>query len=333
MCAKERKVPKAVLIDCDPGVDDALALALAMASPELDVQAVTTVHGNVPGGWSYRNAKRMVSFFHSRLKKPGGCPPVFRGEALPLRRKKINRALSLAIHGPDGLGHLFQRRKPVVTFRGRPESSSQLILNLARKLGKKLTIIAVGPLTNLAVATKQDRRVMKGVGEIVIMGGTAQMPGNSTPAAEFNIHCDPEAAEGVLGCGAPITLVGLDVTRKVLLPSRALQGGGPFRGALRELAKPTISFAKRLRKLDGVTLHDPLAVAVAIDPTFVKCEKRLVSVDCGDGPARGMTVVDLRAESPDSQSGTPLVRVALEVHEKRVLQFFLKRMEAYRGWF
>ncbi len=331
MPAKKRG-RRAVLIDCDPGVDDALALALALASPELDVRAVTTVQGNVPARWAYRNARRAVAYFQGLLPEPGVPPPVFPGEAYPLRRGRIDRRVSYQIHGEDGLGDLFRRRKPP-SLPGEPGGAApQAILDLARRMGNSLTLIAVGPLTNLAVAVRRDRRAMAGVGGIVIMGGAVQMPGNVTAVAEFNIHCDPEAAEAVLNCGAPVTLVGLDVTRRAVLPSKALRGGGAFRRTLRDLVRPYVAFSKRHRGLDGTTLHDPLAVAVAIDPNLVRFEKRPVSVECGDGPARGMTVVDLRADAPPTEPGASGVRVALDLDEKRFLRFFLNRLEAYCGW-
>ncbi|MEE9240947.1 MAG: nucleoside hydrolase [bacterium] len=328
----KKEVRRAVLIDCDPGVDDALALALALASPELDVRAVTTVHGNVPARWAYRNARRAVAYFQGLLKDPASPPPVLPGEALPLRRRRIDRRVSFQIHGKDGLGDLFRSRKPVPPPRGPNEPAPQVISNLARRMGKSLTLIAMGPLTNLAVALRQDRRALAGVGGIVVMGGAARMPGNVTASAEFNVHCDPDAAEVVLNCGAPVTLVGLDVTRRAVLPSRTLLGGGPFRRALRDLVRPYAAFSKRRRGVDGTTLHDPLAVAVAIDPGLVRSETRQVSVECGDGPARGMTVVDLRADALPARPGACGVKVAFDLDEKRFLRFFLSRLEAYRGW-
>lgn len=321
-----------VLIDCDPGVDDALALALALSSPELDVRAITTVFGNVPLKWSYRNARRVVSWLREWSAFPSSSPPVYPGAVQPLRPKKINRQVSYAIHGADGLGDLFRRRKPPYSQPGSGEMASTVMLTLAHELRKALTIIAIGPLTNLAIAIRENRKVMAGVGRIVIMGGNVQMPGNVTPAAEFNVHCDPDAAQVVFHCGAPVTMVGLDVTRRAVLPSQAIQGGGAFRRAVRDLVRPYTAFAKRRRALDGTTLHDPLAVGVAIKPDLVCCEKRSVSVDCGEGPARGMTVVDIRPDAAISHKGTK-VDVALKVDERRFLRFFLRRMESYRGWF
>ena len=202
-----------------------------------------------------------------------------------------------------------------------------VLAGLARQLKGALRIIAVGPLTNLARAVRLDREALAGVGRIVVMGGAARMPGNATPAAEFNIHCDPEAAAVVMGCGAPITMVGLDVTRRALLPSSSLKGGGPFRRALRDLVRPYAAFSRKHRGVDGVVLHDPLAVAAAIDPGLLGCRSREVVVECGKGPARGMTVVDLRSPHPGRG-----VEVALEVDEKRFLRFFLGRLRKFRGW-
>ncbi len=329
-----RKKPFPALIDCDPGIDDALALALAMASPELDLCAVTTVHGNIPMGRAFRNARRVISFLGAHLRYPDSLPPVYPGAGGPLGGGRIDRSVSYAIHGNDGLGDLFRQRKPpaLAPRRRDDQSADQVIAALSRRLGKALCIIAIGPLTNLALAVRRNRKSLAGVGRIVVMGGAAQMPGNATETAEFNVHCDPEAADVVLNCGAPITMIGLDVTRRVVLPSRALRGGGPFRRALLDLTRPYIGYSKKRRGIDGVTLHDPLAVAAAIEPGLVRCLRRRVSVECGSGPARGMTVVDLRAGADAPRRNAPGADVALEVDAKRFLRLFLSRLGTYRGW-
>ncbi len=341
--AKKKQIP--TLIDCDPGIDDALAIALALASPELDLRAITTVNGNVPARWAYRNGCRVVSFLGMHLRSPRPLPAVYPGAGRPLGGGRVDRKISVSIHGEDGLGDLFRKRKPPAP--GLPNKnrlpdesrvasqgieSSQVIVSLSRSLGSALSIIAIGPLTNLALAVRRDRMALAGVGRIVVMGGAAQMPGNASSTAEFNVHCDPEAAELVMNCGAPITMIGLDVTRRAVLPSRSLRGGGEFRGALRDLVRPYIGFSKRRRGVDGVTLHDPLAVAAAMEPGLVGCLRRKVSVECGNGPARGMTVVDLRPGAGAPVSHTRRVEVAMEVDEKRFLRLFLSRLRAYRGW-
>lgn len=322
-----------MVIDCDPGVDDALALALALASPELNLLAVTTVRGNVPVAVAFRNARWLVAWLAARLPRPRALPPVHPGGSRPLGRGRVDWRASFAIHGPDGLGRLFSggRRPPRLEGRAR-EGAEEVLLSLARRWGRRLTVVALGPLTNLARVHRRDPSALPGVGRLVVMGGAALMPGNVTPAAEFNIHCDPEAAEAVFRSGARITMVGLDVTRRAFLPSRALWGGGPFRRALRDLTSIYAGFSRRRRGRDGVVLHDPLALAAALRPDLLGCECLPVTVDCGQGPARGMTVVDLRTEAPRGRVRRSLVEVALDVDERSFLRFFLGRMRSYRGW-
>ena len=321
-----KKIP--VAIDCDPGVDDALALALALASPEIELVAVTTVRGNVPAGTAFRNARRVVAWLGAQLSHPRDLPPVHPGGSRSLGRGRVDGETSSAIHGPDGLGRLFSGgRRPPRLERNTGLRAEEALLALARKRGRGLTVVALGPLTNLARVHQRDPSALPGLGRIVVMGGAGRMPGNVTPAAEFNIHCDPEAARIVFRSGARVTLVGLDVTRRAFLPSRALDGGGPFRKALRDLISVYAGFSRRRRGRDGVVLHDPLALAAAIRPGLLGCERLPVEVECGRGPARGMTVIDLRAERPRGN-----VDVALEVDERSFLRFFLSRMRSYRGW-
>ena len=317
-----------VVIDCDPGVDDALALALALASPELDLLAVTAVRGNVPAGRAFRNARRVVAWLGAQLSHPRDLPPVHPGGSRPLGRDRIDWKASAAIHGPDGLGRLFPGvLRPPRLERNPGQGAEEALISLARKWGRRLTVVALGPLTNLARVHQRDPSALPGVGRIVVMGGAGRMPGNVTPAAEFNIHCDPEAARVVFQSGARITLVGLDVTQRAFLPSRALERGGAFRKGLRDLVSVYADFCKRRRGMDGVFLHDPLALAAAIRPGFLRCERLPVTVECGRGPARGMTVVDLRAEAPKGR-----IEVALDLDERSFLRFFLERMRSYRGW-
>lgn len=321
-----KKIP--VVIDCDPGVDDALALALALASPELEVLAVTAVRGNVPAARAFRNARRVLAWLGAHLPRP--LPPVHPGSARPLGGGRVNRETSAAIHGADGLGRLFSgRRRPPSLGRGSGEGAGEVLRSLGRRWGRGLTLIALGPLTNLARLHRRDPTILPGVGRVVVMGGAARMPGNATPAAEFNIHCDPEAAKTVFRSGARITMVGLDVTRRAFLPSQSLRGGGPFRRAIRDLVWTYAGFSRRRRGRDGIVLHDPLALAAAIRPGLLRCERLPVAIDCGRGPARGMTVVDLRAEA---FKGDSRVEVALDVDERSFLRFFLSRMRSYRGW-
>ncbi|MFQ5693278.1 MAG: nucleoside hydrolase [Nitrospinota bacterium] len=323
--------PRRIAIDCDPGVDDALALALALVCPKVEIQAVTTGHGNVPARWACRNARRWLELCRAHLPEGWPLPTVYRGAAGPLRPRRVDRSISLAIHGEDGLGGLASGGRPALPRSAPvgPPPAHLRLLELARTWGRSLTVVALGPLTNLALAVRRDPAALRRVGRIVVMGGAARMPGNATAAAEFNIHCDPEAAAAVFACGAPVTLVGLDVTRRVVLSSRALGGGGSFRRLVRRLTRPYIDYSKRNRGTDGCVLHDPLALGEAVRPGFLRCARRRVEVECGNGPARGMTVVDLR---PGREAlGGAGVEVALEVDAPRFLRFFLSRLRTYRG--
>ena len=319
------------LIDCDPGVDDALALAMGFASPFFRYDAVTTVHGNVSARLAYRNARRLVSFLRDHLESPIPDVPVYRGASLALDGSRLNRSESRAIHGPEGMGAMFDKKRRL-RRPGRASSKPawEVIVEQAAKRGSALTIVTLGPLTNLALALRRAPGAFSRVKRIVVMGGAARMPGNVTPAAEFNIFCDPLAAKEVFSSGLPITMVGLDVTRRALLSVDEFKGGGSFRAALRDLIRVYARFAKKRRGAEDITLHDPLALAVAMKPDLVETASCRVDVDASEGIARGMTVVDLR-ENKGSRIKNP-VDVALDLDVKGFMAFFISHLRKYRGW-
>ncbi|MFQ6112279.1 MAG: nucleoside hydrolase, partial [Nitrospinota bacterium] len=231
-------VRKAVVLDCDPGVDDALAIALALASPELRLLAITTTHGNAPVSQGTENALRVLEVLRRGGLPERHLPPVYQGSAHPLKRARgaVNLT-ALDVHGGDGLGGISRKLdrmgrplSPPPSLKKEREGAISALLRIAEREGKRLTVIATGPLTNLARALRVSGSPLRGVREIILMGGTAMEPGNASPVAEFNIFCDPEAAREVFSSGVPITMVGLDVTRKVLLRREQLKGGkGLFR--------------------------------------------------------------------------------------------------------
>lgn len=328
---KGESAARRVLVDCDPGVDDALALAMGFASSRLRCVAVTTGHGNVSARLAYRNARRLVAFLRAHLDRPGPEVPVHPGAALALDGSRLNRGESRMIHGADGLGAMFGRKSRLLPLRrGSSTPAWEVIVERARELGPALTIVTLGPLTNLALALRRAPDALARVRRIVVMGGAARMPGNATPAAEFNVYCDPRAAAEVFSSGLPVTMVGLDVTRRALLRVDELAGGGSFRAALRDLVRTYARFAKARRGADAVTLHDPLALAVAMKPGLVKTRRCRVDVEAGGGLARGMTLVDLR-ESAGRRVERP-VDVALDVDAGGFLSLFLSRLREYRGW-
>jgi purine nucleosidase/pyrimidine-specific ribonucleoside hydrolase len=317
-----------LLIDTDPGIDDALAIAMALGSPEVSIEAITTVAGNVPVELATRNLLRLLS-----LAAPARVPPVGRGAAAPIRGPLVTAA---HVHGDDGLGNV----EDLLDRDGRPRyplSSSlalemrdgaDLILETADRVGRDLTVVALGPLTNLAVALERDRRVLSRTGRIVVMGGAVAVPGNTTPAAEFNFHVDPEAAATVLEAGLPIELVPLDVTRRVVVReadvARAVGDDPPPLGRLvADIARH--GFASGSDGVDaGIVLHDPLAVGVAIDASLAGFEAMSVAVECEGRLTRGMSVADRRPRRGGGPA--PNCRVAMSIDAPRFLRMFLERL-------
>lgn len=296
----------AVLIDTDPGIDDALALLFAWGSSELSVEAITTVAGNVPVEVGTTNAFRLLD-----LRLPVPMPRVAVGAAQPLARPLLT---AVKYHGKDGLGDLPDW--PPVRERPVAEDAASVIVEAARRLGERLTLIALGPLTNLALALQADPTAMARVGRVVIMGGAVDVAGNVTPTAEFNIHVDPDAAARVWASGLPIDLVPLDATRQAMLLRGELMAAlattpGP-------VATRIAAFTERGFRVDreggarGMILHDPLAVGVAVDPTLVTWEQARLTV----GP---------EGETRRAGGGTNC-RVARVVHRERFLSAFLARL-------
>lgn len=290
-----------VLIDTDPGIDDALALLLAWGSPEITVEAVTTVAGNVPLERGTTNVFRLLA-----LRRPSPVPPVAEGASGPL-----TRPLSTATryHGEDGLGDLADWAPVVATPDKR--TAADLMVEMAGRLGRRLTLVALGPLTNVALALAAGD-ALAGVGRVVIMGGAVDVPGNVTPTAEFNIHVDPEAAMRVFAAGLPVDVVPLDATRQATLHRHELEAA--LARTPGTIATRIAAFTQRAFRLDGgaMHLHDPLAVAVAIDPTLVEWKPLRLAVTT-DGATR-------RASGPAN------CRMATRVDRERFLRTFLGRL-------
>jgi purine nucleosidase/pyrimidine-specific ribonucleoside hydrolase len=305
-----------VLIDTDPGIDDALALLLAWGSPELAVEAMTTVAGNVAVDTATRNLDRLLA-----LRRPSPAPRVGVGAAAPLGRPLVTAE---HYHGADGLGDLADweagpDEAPSVT-RSRPRATD-LIVETAGRHGSALTLVALGPLTNLALALEADAARVAAIGRVVVMGGAVDVPGNVTATAEFNAHVDPEAAARVFAAGLPLDVVPLDATRQARLTRAALDAalaGTPGRLADRIAGFTAHAFRSDHERGDaGIALHDPLAVGVAIDPGLVEWERVRITIG-PDGETR-------RA------SGAPNCRFARVVDAPRFLELFLGRLCAPRG--
>ena len=317
-----------LLIDSDPGIDDALAILLALRSPDARVEAVTTVAGNVAVEFATANARRILS-----VAAPDPPPPLATGAPAPLKRALIT---AHQVHGQDGLGNLErfvepngQPRYPEPTYAIEMRSGPEVILDAADRWGPDLTVVALGPLTNLALALQQDPRRLGRVGRIVVMGGAIAVPGNITPAAEFNFYVDPEAAAAVLEAGLPVELVPLDVTRRVVLAQtvlteRLLRCSDRVARFILDFTLHGFAFGAE-RENGGIVLHDPLAMAVALDPSLVTFDPFHVEIECEGRLARGLSLAD-RREIPSHRKRAPTCRVAVDVDAERVLQMVLERL-------
>ena len=294
------------VIDTDPGIDDALALLFAWGSPELAVEALTTVAGNVPVATATRNAWRI-----RELYRPAPAPVIAEGAAAPLRRP-LRTATDY--HGQDGLGDV--GGWPDAPEHPATGQAIDVLIEAARRHRKRLVLVAIGPLTNVALALERDAEAMRSVGRVIVMGGAVDVPGNVTPDAEFNIHVDPDAARRVFEAGLPIDLVPLDATRQAVLRRDELEAAlARSPGPLAEKIAAFTAFGFRELGGDGalgLTLHDPLAVAVAADPTLATWERVRLTIGA-DGETR-------------RRAGAPNCRVAIGVDRLRFVARFLERL-------
>jgi len=322
-----------VIIDTDPGVDDAFALFLALRSRELKVLAVTAVAGNVPLSVTLPNALRLVEMTgRSNF-------PVAAGASSPLIRKLVTAAYA---HGNNGLAGV---EFPAARLDAVKEPAADLISRLVRGNAGEVTIIAIGPLTNVALALRQDPEIISMIRGIVLMGGSLS-GGNVTPAAEFNFYVDPEAASIVFESGIPIRMVGLDVTRKVQLTEEHVAafraGAGRVSEAATRIAEAVMQMARGEKWQGGPHLHDPLAVSSMIDPEIVTFEDYHVeietsgSITAGESvgwkhaPLRGSAPLQLAAiaESSDPPPFKANAQVATGVDSEKFFKLLISRLTA-----
>jgi len=273
--------PARVIIDTDPGVDDALALLLAMRSPELKIEAITPVAGNVPLELTLPNALRLVEI-------AGRTDiPVAAGARTPLIRRLVTATYA---HGENGLGGAVF---PEPTTKAVSTPASELIRQIVRKYPGEVTLIPIGPLTNIATALNSDSELAGMVKGIVMMGGSLS-GGNITPAAEFNVYVDPEAARIVFQSGIPVTMVGLDVTRKTSLTEehvgRLERARNAVSQAAAKIGREAITHNRERGFQVGPNMHDSLAVAAFLNPAIVKLQDYYVDVETTGELTAGATL-------------------------------------------
>jgi inosine-uridine nucleoside N-ribohydrolase len=319
---------KKIIFDTDPGTDDALALMLALNSPELDVRAITVVPGNVTAEMGLENALRMVSLANR-------CDiPIAAGAKHPLFQKLITAEFW---HGKNGLANIeLPPSKCKVDSRFGPD----LIIQLVHESPHEITLVPVGPLTNIALAVEKDPSIVPLVKEVILMGGSIT-GGNVNAAAEANIYNDPEAAQVVFQAGWPVTMVGLEVGDKAMLTPKHLdqlkQTHGPINDFIASVLKYLVDLSAKFGEA-GTPMYDPSAVAVAIDATLVKTQAMHVDVETRGAFTRGETVGNRRGyiernvlhgdryviEGADKVE--PNAKVCVDVDANRFLQLFVSRI-------
>jgi inosine-uridine nucleoside N-ribohydrolase len=321
--------PRKIILDTDPGSDDAMAMMLALNSPELDVRAITVVPGNVTASQGLENALRMVSLAER-------CDiPVAAGAQHPLFQKLITAEFW---HGKNGIANVeLPPSKCKVDRRFGPD----LIIQMVHAEPHEITLVPVGPLTNIALAVLKDPSIVPLVKEVILMGGSIS-GGNVNAAAEANIYNDPEAAQIVFQAGWPVTMVGLDVGDKTLLTQKYLDQLGATHGPVNDFIYAVAKYLVELSAkfgFGGTPMYDPLAVGVAVDATLVKAPEMHVEVETRGEFTRGETVANRHGmvernvlhgdhyviEGVDRV--TPNAKVCVEVDADRFLRLFVSRIQ------
>lgn len=307
-----------VVLDCDPGHDDAMAILLAAASPAIELEAITTVSGNQTLDRVTLNARRVCSVAGI------DSVPIAAGCAVPLVRERIGAA---DIHGESGLDGVDW---DVPTVSLDPRDAVDLIIELAlRDEPRPLTVVAVGPLTNIATALARAPRLAERIDRVTIMGGAIGL-GNWTPSAEFNIYADPEAADIVFRSGIPITLVPLEVTHQALATEPILARIAALDTPVARMSHALLRyFAETYERVFGFpapAVHDPCAVAAVIDPSILHVRPMNVTVDLGSELSLGRTVCDVYGTT--GREANAEVGMSLEVDA--FWDLMLAALESYR---
>lgn len=308
-----------MILDLDTGVDDALAIAYALADPEVDLIGIVSSYGNNLLDVCAENSLKLLELLgHTDI-------PVFKGLPHSCTTDHFDvMQVSKDIHGDNGIGNV---ELPAPSRALEEQSGVDFYIEAAHKYGKNLIIIPTGPMTNLAAALKKDPEIADLIGNVTFMGGALTVEGNVTPVAEANINQDPKAADEVMKSNLPLTMVGLDVTLRTLLTKNETKQWrelGTTSG--KAFADITDFYIDAYYNLDidkrGCALHDPLAVGVSIDPSFVSTISLFMKVVYQEGPYYGRTIGD-NAKLNDPN---PNVKVAVNVDKERYLKAFMDRL-------
>jgi len=307
--------PKTILIDTDPGIDDALAILLAAASSDVHLEGLTVVHGNCPMKQGVINALSILELIGA------SHIPVAAGLSRPLVKKSL---FAEETHGPQGLG--YATLDPPFSEPIDMHAVDFLINTVLSKPGE-ISIVAIGPLTNIALALRMEPDFQDAVREVIIMGGAIRHQGNTTPLAEYNTYADPHAAHIVFHSGMPITLVPLDVTYQCLLTannvSSLLKIGSPIAEFIDQATRYYMEFHDSYQSMQGCVINDPLALALTFTPELCDYQELYVDVDLSGGVSMGNTFADFY----HLEGNQPNMRVALDVRPQAFIQLFMNHMK------
>ena len=307
-------MPKRILFDTDPGIDDACAILLALASPELSLEGLSIVHGNCSVDQATINALSVLELANA------GHIPVARGCELPLVQPSL---LAPETHGNTGLGYAElpePRARPIV------QHGIDFLIEKIMSSPGEITLVAIGPLTNLALAIRQEPRLVQAVREVIVMGGAIRYEGNTTALAEFNTYVDPHAAHIVCHSGMLITLVPLDVTYQCILTKadvhRMRQVESPVTKFVEDATRFYMEFHDEFQSIDGCVINDPLALALTFAPELCTYREMPVDVDISGGISLGKTVGDFYNYSKKPAN----MKVALAVKPREFMDLFVERI-------
>lgn len=306
---------KRIIIDTDPGIDDSLAILLALASEEIQLEGLTVVHGNCSTEQGTVNALSVLE-----LAKESHIP-VARGCDLPLVQPSM---LAPETHGNTGLGYA---QLPEPGSRPIVQHGCDFLIEQIMSNPGEITLVAIGPLTNIAMAIRQEPRIVQAVKEVFIMGGAIRHEGNTTPLAEFNTYVDPHAAHIVYHSGMPITLTPLDVTYQCVLlaedVARLQKIQSPIPDFIADATRFYMEFHDEYQGIQGCVINDPLTLALTFTPDLCNYEEYYVDVDISGGVSMGKTYADFYR-----MTGKPAnMKVALGVRPRDFIDLFIERMK------
>lgn len=305
---------KRILFDTDPGIDDACAILLAVASPELSIEGLSIVHGNCSLEQATTNALSVLELVNA------SHIPVAKGCELPLVQPSL---LAPETHGDTGLGYA---KLPEPRARPIGQHGIDFLIEKIVSSPGETTLVAIGPLTNIALAIRQEPRIVEAIKELIIMGGAIRYEGNTTALAEFNTYVDPHAAHMVYHSGIPTTLVPLDVTYQCILTPgdvrRLQQIDSPITKFVADATRFYMEFHDEFQKIEGCVINDPLALALTFAPELCTYQELPVDVDLSGGISMGKTVGDFYNYGKKPAN----MKVALGVRARDFIDLFVERM-------